>query len=251
MRPRAGRIGASFAVPSGSSRGARDAKGLRAPMAPAPRTRTGPTAGGATLAFPGDPSSRLHRVLKWWVGRPPSSSFTPCSRPVPPPAPRSRSPPVAPAPAPRGSRPSVRPGPDSAGIRRKARASPGNTATAIPGTRQRRLRRPPLPAPGSHRGAGASGDRPRRPSAATSPSPCVGPQVCHECRARLQVSRAHLQEGRRAALIGVRDRRPRSDGTAARQGRVAEGLRRTRRLWTRSWLRPATGPDTSERKDVL
>ncbi|XP_058660918.1 uncharacterized protein LOC131557594 [Ammospiza caudacuta] len=66
MRPRAGRIGASFAVPSGSSRGARDAKGLRAPMAPAPRTRTGPIAGGATLAFPGDPSSRPQRVLKWY-----------------------------------------------------------------------------------------------------------------------------------------------------------------------------------------
>ncbi|XP_072780082.1 uncharacterized protein [Taeniopygia guttata] len=33
-------------------------------MAPAPRTRTAPAAGGATFAFPGDPSSRPPRVLK-------------------------------------------------------------------------------------------------------------------------------------------------------------------------------------------
>ncbi|XP_074726384.1 uncharacterized protein LOC141944180 [Strix uralensis] len=138
-----------------------------------------------------------------------------------------------------GSRPS---GPGSAGIRREARLSreDGNAAPAGPG--RAAPAGPPLPAPASHRRAGASAapslpgaaaassssssssraaaPRPGQP-AAVSPPP-AGPQVCHECRGS-QVSRAHLQEGRRDALIGVRGEPGRRGDGTERPGSAQHG----------------------------
>ncbi|XP_074681535.1 uncharacterized protein LOC141923800 [Strix aluco] len=182
-----------------------------------------------------------------------------------------------------GSRPS---GPGSAGIRRQARLSreDGNAAPAGPG--RAAPAGPPLPAPASHRRAGASAapslpgaaaasssssssssraaaPRPGQP-AAVSPPP-AGPQVCHECRGS-QVSRAHLQEGRRDALIGVRgEPGRRGDGTErpgpARHSTARHGTARPQpppkgqcgtqspRLQPGTALHPPNIP--SERKDVL
>ncbi|XP_051626717.1 basic proline-rich protein-like [Manacus candei] len=113
------------------------------------------------------------RVLKWWAGRPASPFLPPSSPPLRPALPRAR---PSPPPRPRGAAapPSVRPGPGSAGIRRQARAypgntDPGNTATPLPGIRQRL---PPLPsftcAGLASRGRGQRCP-PRRPSAAARP----------------------------------------------------------------------------------
>lgn len=207
--PGAGRTGAPFAAPS---------RGTGAPAAP-------PTPRGCT------PRWRPHRARRGrsdallprrsllpspsgpkMVGRPPSLLFLlplvpshpppspPGARPSPPPRPRgAAAPPSLPARAPRGSgaRPAPLPGIRQRRSREYSNASPGNTATPPPAAA--------LTCAGlTWRGRGQRCP-PRRPSAAASPPPCAGPQVCHECRARLQVSRAHLQEGRRAALIGVRD----------------------------------------------
>ncbi|XP_063250903.1 collagen alpha-1(I) chain-like [Prinia subflava] len=162
----------------------RGAPGL--PRRPRPRgaprpdgARTGPAAGGATLSFPGDPSSRPPRVLKWWVGRPPSPSFSPLSRPPrapgarPSPPPQRRgaaAPPSGPARAPRGSgaRPAPLPGTRQRRSREHGNASPGNTATPPPAAA--------LTCAGlTSRGRGQRCP-PRRPSAAASPPPCAGPQ---------------------------------------------------------------------------
>ncbi|XP_053798744.1 actin nucleation-promoting factor WASL-like [Vidua chalybeata] len=162
-------------------------------MAPAPRTRTGPAAGGATFAFPGDPSSRPPRVLKWWVGRPPSPSFSPWSRPPPqPPLPEparprgAAAPPSVPARAPRGSgaRPAPLPGIRQRRSREYSNASPGNMATPPPAAA--------LTCAGlTSRGRGRQCP-PRRPSAAASPPPCAGPQFQTSCDSAVTVSLSGL-----------------------------------------------------------
>ncbi|XP_033370471.1 basic proline-rich protein-like isoform X2 [Parus major] len=144
-------------------------------MAPAPRARTGPAAGGATLSFPGDPSSRPPRVLKWWVGRPPSLPFllplipSPARPALPESACRPR-PGLAGQPPLRPSRPGLRgdPAPGPRVSREYGNGDPGNTATPPPAAAL-------TCAVLTSRGRGQRCP-PRRPWAAASPPPCAGPQ---------------------------------------------------------------------------
>ncbi|XP_038011472.1 translation initiation factor IF-2-like isoform X2 [Motacilla alba alba] len=214
-RPRTGRIGAPFAVPSGST-GAPAAPGTPRGSAPRWRPHRAPAL-GPPREERRSPSPEIPPPVPLGSQNG-GSAYLPLL-----PSPPGPVPPLCPPPAP-GARPSPPPWSRGAAappsVLAQAPRGSGTRPAPLPGIRQRCPRRPTLPAPGSHRGTRANGDPPRRPSAAASLPPCAGPQVYHECRARLQVSRAHLQEGRRAALIGVRGRRPRSDGTAAGQGRA-------------------------------
>ncbi|XP_033370472.1 basic proline-rich protein-like isoform X3 [Parus major] len=161
-------------------------------MAPAPRARTGPAAGGATLSFPGDPSSRPPRVLKWWVGRPPSLPFllplipSPARPALPESACRPR-PGLAGQPPLRPSRPGLRgdPAPGPRVSREYGNGDPGNTATPPPAAAL-------TCAVLTSRGRGQRCP-PRRPWAAASPPPCAGPQL-NPC--------ANLKQNPHAAVNG-------------------------------------------------